>query len=66
MKRVKFPVVWVLLGILLAAPLAKAVSTVTGLAISPLLGNDNRMFAGGNLPGVPVRTYGRLGGAFER
>jgi len=22
--------------------------------------NDNRMFAGGNLPGVPVRTYGRL------
>ena len=22
--------------------------------------NDNRMFAGGDLPGVPVRTYGRL------
>jgi hypothetical protein len=22
--------------------------------------NDNRMFAGGNLPGVPPRTYGRL------
>lgn len=22
--------------------------------------NDNAMFAGGNLPGVPVRTYGRL------
>jgi hypothetical protein len=22
--------------------------------------NDNRMFAGGNLPGVPARTYGRL------
>jgi len=22
--------------------------------------NDNRVFAGGNLPGVPVRTYGRL------
>ncbi|MCX6953094.1 MAG: hypothetical protein NTV51_13150, partial [Verrucomicrobia bacterium] len=22
--------------------------------------NDNRMFAGGGLPGVPVRTYGRL------
>lgn len=22
--------------------------------------NENRMFAGGNLPGVPVRTYGRL------
>ena len=23
-------------------------------------GNDNKMFAGGNLPGVPPRTYGRL------
>jgi hypothetical protein len=22
--------------------------------------NDNRMFAGGDLPGVPIRTYGRL------
>lgn len=22
--------------------------------------NDNKLFAGGNLPGVPVRTYGRL------
>jgi hypothetical protein len=22
--------------------------------------NDNAMFSGGNLPGVPVRTYGRL------
>ena len=31
--------------------------------------NDNWMFAGGNLPGVPVRTYGRLvertGGGLE-
>ena len=31
--------------------------------------NDNAMFAGGNLPGVPIRTYGRLvqrtGGGLE-